>query len=539
MNQGIGQGKPAAPRDPAERTERTERTERQAEIVLALDVGTGGARVSAYDTRGALVASGAATYPSYYDQPAWAEQDAELWWSAARVALTQAVTSLSPGMRVRVIGLTGQSPTVVPVDGAGAPLRRGLSYQDNRATEEAAAWSAHAGGRAMVHQRTGHDPAAFYIGPKLLWIRRHEPDIFARARAWLQPRDLVAHRLTGALATDWSHAGSTLLFDIMTRAWAPDLAHAQDLPTNLFPPALAPWSEIGVALPAVAAEIGLPPDVPVVIGGADSQCCTVGAGVMRSSMLSDMAGTSTCLNAPVHHPLADVRIANYCHVVPDWWCTELGLNASGAAFAWLATLLAAPGEQPSFAACEQAAEQAPAGAGGLIFLPYIADGERFDPTLRGGFCGLSLRHGRPELARAVLEGVAFAIREHVATMAQAGAPIAEIHVSGGGARSAVWNQIKADVIGKPVVAVASDATSLGVALVAGTAVGLWNSLEEAVAQCVRVRERYEPATAHTPLYDEMAARFGALARQTSEQPTDGARDVHDVRDANNQGNERG
>jgi sugar (pentulose or hexulose) kinase len=504
--------------------------ERQAEIVLALDVGTGGARVSAYDTRGALVASGAATYPSYYDQPSWAEQDAELWWSAARVALRQAVTSLSPRMRVRAIGLTGQSPTVVPVDGNGAPLRRGLSYQDNRATEEAAAWSARAGGRALVHQRTGHEPAAFYIGPKLLWIRRHEPDIFARARAWLQPRDLVAHRLTGTLATDWSHAGSTLLFDILTRTWALDLAQAQDLPTELFPPALAPWSEVGVALPAVAAEVGLPPGVPVVIGGADSQCCAVGAGVMRSSMLSDMAGTSTCLNAPVRHPLADGRIANYCHVVPDWWCTELGLNASGAAFAWLAAVLAAPGELPAFAMCEQAAERAPAGAGGLIFLPYIADGERFDPTLRGGLYGLSLRHGRPELARAVLEGVAFAMREHVATMAQAGAPIAEIHVSGGGARSAVWNQIKADIIGTPVVAVASDATSLGVALVAGTAVGLWNSLDEAVAQCVRVRERYEPVAARQPLYDDLATRFSALARQIAEQPADETRNTSDTPD---------
>ena len=541
------------------------------DVVLALDIGTGGARVIAYDLDGMLVASSEAEYPTYYDRPAWAEQEAEDWWRAVLKAL-QSIAGQLDHHHVKAIGLTGQSPSIAPFDHEGKPLRRGMIYQDNRAVREAQEWSmgpyhgrgdplrspwggaeaghhplrspwggAEAGhhpsrspwggaeadhnpsrspsaetGREAIHRRTGHDPEAFYIGPKLLWVQRHEPEVFARTFLWMQPRDFVAWRLTGQAATDWSHAGSTLLFDVLAREWADDIFAHFGIPRASFPSALAPWTVIGEVLPAIAEQVGLPPHIPVVLGGADSQCCVVGAGVLNSNELSDMAGTSTCLNAPVRQPLSDLRIANYCHVVPDWWCTELGLNASGAAFEWLATLLAPPGTAPLFAECEAAARQSPPGANGLIFLPYMADGERFNPALRGGFAGLSLRHGRGDLVRSVFEGVAFAIHEYLEIMAAAGAPVREIHVSGGGASVDLWNQIKADVSGVPVISVASDATSLGVALVAGTAVGLYTSLEEAVASCVRISRRYEPNPKLTDLYADRYARFRMLAQATQE-----------------------
>ena len=195
------------------------------------------------------------------------------------------------------------------------------------------------------------------------------------------------------------------------------------------------------------------------------------------------------------------------------------MNASGAAFAWIARLFAGPDAEPDFAALEAAAATVEAGAEGLLFLPYLADGERFNPTLRGGFCGLSLRHGRAEMTRAALEGVAFAIREHLDIMAQAGAPVSEMRVSGGGGRSALWSQIKADITGVPVLAVGSDATSLGVALVAATAVGIYQSLVEAVGQCVQVARRYEPDDRLHARYDERYGRFRELARATAETPT--------------------
>jgi sugar (pentulose or hexulose) kinase len=492
----------------------------EAEVILALDIGTGGARVSAYDAAGHLLASGHADYPTFYDHPAWSEQNPEDWWSAALAALRQVREALGNTAIVRAIGLTGQSPTIAPFDAQLRPLRRALLYQDNRATEEAAEWSERLGGREAVHHRTGHDPAAFYIGPKMLWLRRHEPEIFARTAVWLQPRDFAVYHLTGQLATDWSHAGSTLLFDIHTRTWATDFFETMGLSPGMLPPALAPWAVVGEVVPSVAQQAGLPAHVPVVIGGADSQCCTVGAGVLESSTLSDMAGTSTCLNAPVAAPLQDLNIANYCHVVPDQWCTELGLNASGAAFEWLTGILTGSTDDAAFAACEVLASQSPPGARGLLFLPYVADGERFDPTLRGGFYGISLRHGQGDLARAALEGVAFAIRQHLETMAIAGAPVRAIHASGGGAQSALWNQIKADVAGLPVGAVASDATSLGVALVAGEATGVFSSLGEGVMRCVHIREMHEPDPATRTLYDGRYIRFLEVARATAETASD-------------------
>jgi xylulokinase len=488
--------------------------------MLALDIGTGGAHVHAYDLDGTSLAHAEAGYPVYYDRPAWAEQEPEAWWQSAVSSLRQCVDQLagqeSPYL-IRGIGLTGQSPTIAPFDANGRPLRRGILYQDNRAVGEAEEWVERLGGRTGIHTRTGHDPAAFYIGPKLLWVRRHEPEIFARASRWLQPRDFIALRLTGQWATDWSHAGSTLLFDIHTRTWAMDFFQALDLPADLLPPALPPWTVLGKIRAEIAESIGLPRQTPVVLGGADSQCCALGAGVLRVGELSDMAGTSTCLNSPVAAPLSDLRIANYCHVVPEQWCTELGLNASGAALEWLASRFASPGQSPAFAEIEHAAAESAAGANGLLFLPYIADGERFNPTLRGGFYGLSLRHSGGDLARSVLEGVAFAIREHLETMSEAGAPVHEIHVSGGGALSSLWNQIKADVTGVPVASVASDATALGVAVVAGTAVGLYPSLEAAVRQCSHLSARYEPETAFTTMYAERYHRFRALALATAEE----------------------
>lgn len=494
----------------------------ETDVILALDIGTGGARAIAYSLDGHVVAESTSDYPTYYEHPAWSEQDPLSWWTGALAALEAVGHKLSKEHRhVATIGLTGQSPTIAPFDEHTRPLRRGLLYQDNRATAETSEWIESLGGHQAIHRRTGHDPAAFHIGPKVLWVRRHEPETFARTTSWLQPRDVVALRLTGAYVTDWSHAGSTLLFDINSRTWAADAFATLDIPPATFPRAVAPWEVIGTLDPLVAKQTNMSPETPVVVGGADSQCCAIGAGVVLPAQLSDMAGTSTCLNAPVSAPVADLRISNYCHVVPDSWCTELGLNASGAAFEWLARLFSVPGIEPDFAACEAVAATAAAGAEGALFLPYIADGERFDPSLRGAFCGLSLRHGQAEMARAVLEGVAFAIREHVDTMAQAGVPITEIHVSGGGARSTLWNRIKADITGIPVSSVASDATSLGVALVAGTSVGIYPSLNDAVERCVRITQRFDPDTRLRARYDERYTRFRELARATAEPPVSG------------------
>lgn len=485
-----------------------------SETVLVLDIGTSGARALAYDRTGLQLACSTSRYPTYYDRPAWAEQEPEDWWTAALAAMCNTIGQIA-GRRVLVVGLTGQSPTIAPFDKDGRPLRRGLLYQDNRAIREADECCERLGGRSSAHRETGHDPAAFYIAPKVLWVRRHEHAVFAQTHVWLQPRDFVAWKLTGECATDWSHAGSTLLFDLRGRRWSERAFWTLDIPPSTFPKALPPWSTLGEVSSANIAQLGLRQSIPVVLGGADSQCCALGAGVLDSSQISDMAGTSTCLNVPVRQPIEDLRVANYCHVLPDWWCTELGLNATGASLQWLIQLLGMAGGAADFASGEAAASQAMPGCGGLIFLPYLADGERFDPALRGGFCGLSLRHQRGDLLRSVLEGTAFAIREHLDTMAEVGTPIQEMHVSGGGSRLSIWNQIKADVTGRPVISVDSDATALGVGILAAAGVGCYSSMEEAAAHWVRPSRAYEPDASLADLYAEQYARFRTLTSALS------------------------
>jgi len=234
-------------------------------LVAAVDAGTTGARAIAFDLQGRLVAQVRRPYRISSPRPGWAEQDSRDWAQGAVAARTRAVG------RIRAIGLTGQCPTMVPADSRGRPLRPGMLYRDNRAVAEAAQMRERIGDAAL-HERTGHVPEAFHVGPKLLWLRRHEPEIFARTAVVLQPRDVVLHRLTGLTRTDQTHANATLFYSLRQRAWDDDLLSAFDIDQSLFPPVLPPWA-VAAELPGpIAAELGLDPGLPLVIGAADSQC---------------------------------------------------------------------------------------------------------------------------------------------------------------------------------------------------------------------------------------------------------------------------
>ncbi|HEY8179191.1 MAG TPA: FGGY family carbohydrate kinase, partial [Candidatus Limnocylindria bacterium] len=311
------------------------------QTLVAVDVGTSGARATAFTVAGERILEARRGYPTTSAQPGWAEQDPRAWRSAAIGALADLVRRLGSRHRVVAIGLTGQCPSVCLVDARVRPLGPGLIYRDNRATAEAAAVRERFGD-AAIHARTGHLPAAFHIGPKLMWLQAHEPETFARASHALQPRDLVAHALTGEIATDGTHAAATLAFDLRRRAWADDLIDAMGLPHDLFPPVLPSSQPVGALQVAVARRIGLDPGLPVILGGADSQACALGAGVIAAGPVSEMAGSSTCLNAAVAEPLTVLAVTHYPHVIPGPYTTETGINTTGAAIAWVADLLYAP-----------------------------------------------------------------------------------------------------------------------------------------------------------------------------------------------------
>ncbi len=505
-----------------------------AGLLLAIDVGTSGARAVAFDLAGRRLLEARRSYPTRAPYEGWAEQDARAWRAAAIGALGDLVRRLeSSGVGrapdVRAIGLTGQCPSVVLVDRGGAPVSAGLIYRDNRATAEARAIRERYGD-AAIHARTGHLPSGFHIAPKLLWLRTHEPAAFAQAALALQPRDLVGLALTGEAATDGTHAAATLVFGIRARTWDSGLLADLDLDPSLFPPVRSSSDVLSGLRPAIAARVGLAHGLPVVVGGADSQACALGAGVVAAGPVSEMAGSSTCLNAAVPEPLDVLAVTHYPHVVPGPFTTETGINTTGAAVAWLAGLLyggrSGRPRAADYARLDAEAASVPPGADGVVALAVLGDGERTDPDLRGAFAGLSDRHGRAALARAMLEGVAFAIAGQLELLRAGGAPVGELRVSGGDTRLAAWNRIKADVLGIPVLTVPGDAAVTGVAMLAGLGAGVYRDPDEAIERCVRLDPPIEPHPAHRDAYAVAAAAYHALARSAAVRRPPPSRDHH-------------
>jgi xylulokinase len=493
-----------------------------ADVLVAIDVGTSGARASAFDVLGPPVHEVRRSYPTSLPAEGWAEQDARHWQSAALSALGALVRSLGGRCRVRALAVTGQCPSVVPLDHRDMPLRPGIIYRDNRATAEAA-WMREQIGDETLHRLTGHVPAAFHVAAKVLWLRANEPEVFASTRLFVQPTDYVALGLTGNATTDWSMAAATALLDLRGRCWASDLMARLSLDTATFPTVVPSWSVAGEIRPVLARRLGLPAGLPVVAGAGDSIACALGAGVTQSGPVSEMAGSSSCFNSVISEPLADHDVTHYPSIVADHgYLTEVGLNTTGEALDWLAQLFYT-GSQRSprrddYARIEHAAAAAAPGARGLLFAPVLGDGERDDPALRGAITGLSLRHDRGALARATMEGVAFGVRARLDTLGRASTPATELRVSGGGAGMETWNQIKADVTGIPVVRVAGDSTAAGAAMLAGLGAGIYHDPAEAVAGGYRPAGAAEPDPANRGLYDDLYQRYQVLVSSSVVHP---------------------
>jgi sugar (pentulose or hexulose) kinase len=483
------------------------------DALVSVDVGTSGARATAYDTVGATLLEIRRPYPTFTPRDGWAEQDATRWRSSSLSALGMLIKQLGTRHTIRAIGLTGQCPSVVPIDGRGAPLRPGLIYRDNRAVAEAAELC-ETFGAERLHTLTGHVPAAFHVAAKILWIRGHEPDVFNATRLFLQPTEFLALALTGDAVTDWSMAAASALLDLRARRWAPELVEAIGLEMDQLPVPSPSWSIVGELRPSLVRRFRLPQTIPVVAGAGDSIACAFGAGVTAPGPVSEMAGSSTCLNTVVSEPTADLAITHYPSAVgPDGYVTEVGINTAGEAVDWLASLTYGGRSgrlgADDFELLDREAGAVPPGSDGLLFIPVLGDGERDDPSLRGAMLGLSVRHDRRTLARAALEGVAFAIRAHVDDLSRASTPATEMRVSGRPASLRTWNHIKADVLGIPVTRIPGDATTSGVAMLAGIGVGIYPDADTAVATACRSEAAIEPDPANHDRYTALFERYRA------------------------------
>jgi xylulokinase len=447
--------------------------------LVGIDVGTTGVKAVRISETGNVIARAEGEYALSIPQPGWAEQDPEDWWAAAERALAGSDEPL---------GLSGQMHGLVLLDSDGRVLRPAILWNDQRTGAECAEIEETIG-LARLIELTGNRALTGFTAPKLLWVRKHEPEVWARVAHILLPKDYVRFRLTGEHAIDAADASGTLLFDVAGRQWSEEVCGALEVPIEWLP-RVAESTEIG--------------------GAGDQQAGALGVGVVGPGPLSVVLGTSGVVFAALEGYRADpeARVHVFCHAVPDTWeAMGVMLSAAGS-LRWLRDVVGG-----AFDELVGEAERWPAATEGLTFLPYL-QGERTphaDPNARGSFTGLSLRHDRGALVRAVLEGVAYGLRDSLELLRELGVEPTVGRVSGGGARSELWLKIVASVLGTPLERTAvEEGAAYGAALLGGVAAGVFADAHEAVATCVRVRDAVDPDPEWSRVYDEGYARFRSL-----------------------------
>jgi xylulokinase len=463
-----------------------------AEGLLAVDIGTGRVKAGVVGLDGELIAFADRSYGLIDgSEPGWVEQDAAAWWSETREAIRAALAS-SRGTTIVGACIGGQGPSVVAVDERGEPLAHALIWMDRRAEPE----------RQRISARLGHEVSPYSAIPKVAWIREHRPEIYRRARWFLQSWDFIAFRLTG-VAVASSFRGSTV--------FPPEILAAAELEPSRFPREILMGECGGKVRPDIARDLGLPSDIPVAGGVNDSTATVLGAGVLKKGHALDLGGTSGGLALIWDAPLRDNGLTAWPAPAPGLFVCGGPLAAAGRSLPWF--MAAAGYASGEYATVEHDAAAVPPGADGLVFLPYLA-GERtplWDDRARGVLFGLTERHTRGHLARAVLEGVAFSLRHIAEHLRASGGAIDELRVTGGQAHVMLWNRIKADVIGAPVVVpTVTEGALLGEAILAAAGAGRAPDALNASSALVRVAARLEPDRATSRAYDAAYATFREL-----------------------------
>lgn len=484
-------------------------------MFLGIDVGTGGTRAVLIDRAGKVVASCASEHaPIRSEHIGWAEQNPEDWWRAAREAIAGVMASSElTGSEIEAVGLTGQMHGCVMLDAQGQVLRPALIWCDQR-TQPQCDWLTEKIGFERLIELTCNPALPNFTLTKLLWVREHQPEIFAKIAHVLCPKDYVRYRLTGEFAMDMQEASGTLLLDVAHRRWSNEVAEIAGIPMawlpRLFegPEICARISETG------AGATGLAVGTPVAAGAGDQGAGAVGMGILAPGSVSATIGTSGVVFAATDAPTKDRlgRLHTFCHAAPGRWHVMGVTNGAGLSLRYFRDTFA-PGT--SYEELMELAAEAPAGSDGLMWAPYLF-GERtphLDPNARAAFVGITASHTRAHFVRAVLEGVAFSLRDTLTLFAELGVPVKAIRLGGGGARGPLWRQIQADVYGHPVELLeAEEGGAFGAALLAGTGIGAWASVEQACAATVRVAGRIEPkhVAAMNAAYKEYRRIYPAL-----------------------------
>ncbi|MFW9910019.1 MAG: xylulokinase [Candidatus Thorarchaeota archaeon] len=492
------------------------------EIVVAIDAGTSGVRSIFFDTEGNALQTVYQEFDSLYPHPSWVEQRALAWWTTACTTMKQCLRkgSFSPEHVVGVC-VTNQRETIVPVDESGQPLRDAIVWQDRRTTGQCD-WIREQVSAKDIYSITGLTVDPYFSAPKIIWIHQKEPSVFKKAAKFLLVHDFLVYKLTNEFVTDYSNASRTLLFDIARKSWSSRMLDKLDIPKEKLPRAVESGIILGSVSKEASKQCGLTAGTPVVAGGGDQQCAALGVGVVDEGSIKATTGTGTFILAHSREMRLDPQMRVLCsrHVVPDSFVIEASMFTTGSALRWFRDHLATEernvagdrGVDP-YEIMTSAAESIPAGSEGVIHIPHFvgAGAPYWNPNARGVFAGLALGHTRRHLMRSVLEGVSYEIRSNLEVMKELGIPTNEVRVTGGAAKSDIWMQIQADVLGIPVIrSEFEEATALGAAILACKGVGVFKSVSEAATGMVRPKDILQPSSSNRDVYDFGYARYKQL-----------------------------
>ncbi len=482
-------------------------------LFLGIDVSTTGSKALLVDETGNVVGAALTEHSISTPKPLWSEQDPQEWWTASTNSIRQALSQAgAKGEDVKAVGLTGQMHGLVMMDEAGKVLRPAILWNDQRTAEECDDITRIVGFKKLL-SICGNKALTGFTAPKILWVRKNEPDVYAKTAHILLPKDYVRYHLTGDYAVDHADGSGMILYDLKKRDWSKELLDALEIPESWLPKTYE-GSEITGVISASAAELtGLKAGTPVVGGGGDQAAQAVGVGAVTPGIVALTLGTSGVVFASTPSPLIEPegRLHAFCHSVPGTWhFMGVMLSAAGSLRWYRDTLAPGMGYDELLAP----AADIPAGSEGLLFLPYLT-GERTphpDPLARGAFVGLTVRHSKAHMTRSVIEGVSFGLRDSMELLKNAGlGEIKQVRVSGGGARSPLWRQMLSDVMNTELVTVnTTEGAAFGAALLAGVGIGTWKTVEESCNATIKTLDKTTANPNVVKTYEQYYRQYTAL-----------------------------
>jgi xylulokinase len=490
--------------------------------LLGIDVGTTGIKAALFDTKGKLNYSSFKEYPLITPHPNWVEQNPTDWWEKTLEALKDITeNSKIPADQIKGISLSGQMHSSVFLDKEGEVIRPCILWCDQRTNKECREIIDKVGEKKLI-SITGNTAMTGFTAPKVLWLRNNEPDNYKNLNTLFMPKDYIRYKLTGKLAAEFSDASATILFNIKEKKWDKELLKALDIDNAILPDCYESIDVCGKITKEVSKITGILSGTPVIAGGADNTCGAVGTGIVKQGLMMVSLGTSGIVFCHSETPKIDEgkRIHAFCHSAPGKWYLMGCMLSAGGAFRWFRDELAAEEKKiakskkiDTYEILTEEAQKISVGSEGLFFLPYLT-GERSphnDPYAKGAYIGITLRHNKKHMIRALLEGISFGLRDSLEVVKDLGQEINEIRITGGGARSPVWRQMLADIFNLPLKTItSSEGPALGAAIMAGVGVGIYENIEKACEDIIKTEETTEPAQKNVEKYQNFYKTYGRL-----------------------------